>query len=89
MEAEYIPAENAKIAGPQVERLNYGVKCKNIDFGLLNARNQLIKNVVNPLLDKIMVPLKSDRGLQGHTDQRVKYCVSVVVTATVELETVQ
>ena len=31
------------------EKLNYGVECKDIDFGLLTARNQLIKRVISPL----------------------------------------
>ena len=79
----------AEVSGPQLEKLNYGVECKNVDFGMLNARNQLISRIVNPLLDKIMTPLKNDRALNGDTGKQVKYCVSVIVTATRELETVQ
>jgi hypothetical protein len=77
------------IAGPESQRLNYGVECKSVDFGMLNARNQLIKNVVNPLIDKIMVPLKADRFLYGDTDKGIKYTVSVIVTAIRDIDTVQ
>jgi hypothetical protein len=78
-----------EVVGPQEEKLNYGVECKNVDFGMLNARNQLVSKILNPLMDKIMTPLKHDRALNGDTDQKVKYCVSVIVTATREIETVQ
>jgi uncharacterized lipoprotein YajG len=75
--------------GPKTEKLNYAVECKDIDFGLLNARNQLISKVVNPLIDMIMASLKKDRALRQSTDSETKYTVSVVVTSNRELETVQ
>jgi hypothetical protein len=78
-----------EVVGPQEEKLNYGVECKNVDFGMLNARNQLVSKILNPLMDKIMTPLKNDRALNGDTDQRVKYSVSLIVTAIREIETVQ
>lgn len=67
--------------GPQVERLNYGTSCKGIDFGLLNARNQLIKTVVNPLLDMILKSVMADRALRGGSGLKQRFVVNVVVTA--------
>jgi hypothetical protein len=71
------------------ERLNYGVSCEGVDFGTLNARNQLIAKVVNPLIDRIMAPLKEDRGLRGDTDSGQRYTINVIVTAERDVETVQ
>ncbi len=71
--------------GPSVERLNYAVECTDIDFGLLSARNQLIKKVINPLMDLIDERLKPDRVIDSHT----VYKLSLVVTSTREIDTVQ
>jgi len=75
--------------GPQTEKLNYAVECKDIDFGLLNARNQLISKVCNPLIDMIMASVKQDRALRQGTDSETKYTVSIVVTSTRQIDTVQ
>lgn len=75
--------------GPEVERLNYGVECTGIDFGMMNARNQLISKVVNPLIDKILASLKADRALRQGTDSETKYKVSIVVTSERDIDTVQ
>jgi uncharacterized lipoprotein YajG len=75
--------------GPETEKLNYGVECKGIDFGLLNARNQLISRVVNPLIDKIMNAVKKDREMRHGTDSQTKYTISVIVTSTRDIDTVQ
>lgn len=61
------------------EKLNYGVSCKNVDWKTLNARNQLIKQVVNPLLDMILEVVKKDRAEAAPIDQR--FNVNVVVTS--------
>jgi uncharacterized lipoprotein YajG len=74
--------------GPQVEKLNYAVECKDLDFGILNARNQLISKVVNPLLDMILNSVKEDRALRQGTDSETEYKVSIVVTSERQLETV-
>jgi hypothetical protein len=71
--------------GPSVEKLNYAVECKDIDFGLLSARNQLIKKVINPLMDMIDTTLKPDHVI----DSKTVYTVSLVVTSTREIDTVQ
>ena len=76
-------------AGPQVEKLNYAVECKDIDFGMLNARNQLISKVVNPSLDMILAGVKQDRALRQGTDSETEYKVSIVVTSTRDIDTVQ
>ena len=75
--------------GPLSEKLNYGVSCKRVDFGMLNARNQLVSKVVNPLLDMIMVELKKDRALRGGTDSGQRYTVNIIVTAERDIDTVQ
>ena len=72
-----------------LEHLTYGVQCGNLDFGMLNARNQLVSKVFNPLMDKIMAPLKADRALRGCTDSKQRFTVSVIVTAERDVETVQ
>jgi len=72
-----------------MEKLNYGVSCAGVDFGMLNARNQLISKVVGPLIDKIMIPLKQDRALRGGTGVEQRYTINVIVTAERDLETVQ
>jgi hypothetical protein len=75
--------------GPEVERLNYGCECIALDFGMLNARNQLISKVVNPLLDMILASIKQDRALRQGTDSETKYKLSVVVTSNRDIDTVQ
>lgn len=77
------------LEGAETEKLNYGVSCKGIDFGLLNARNQLISKAINPLIDKILIPLKKDRALRGGTDSGQRYTVSIIVTAERDIDTVQ
>ena len=72
-----------------VEHLTYGVQCCNLDFGILNARNQLVSKVFNPLMDTILAPLKADRALRGATDSKQRFTVSVIVTAERDVETVQ
>jgi len=70
--------------GPQHEKLNYGVEAVGIDYGLICARNQLIKNVINPLLDKIDIVLKPDHVI----DSKTQYKVAIVITSTREIDTV-
>lgn len=36
------------------ERKAYAIEVRNFDFGLLNARNQLISKVINPALDTLL-----------------------------------
>ena len=73
--------------GPQVERLNYGVSCKDIQYRTLKSRNQLIKTVVNPLLDMILACIERDGGeVQGC---RQRFIVNVVMTQERDLDTVQ
>lgn len=71
--------------GPQTEKLNYAVECKDIDFGLLAARNQLISKVVNPLIDMVMARLKPDHVVDSET----KYKVSIVISSERDIDTVQ
>lgn len=78
-----------EIQGPQAERLNYACQCNDIDFGMLNARNQLISKVCNPLLDMILASVKEDRAIRQGTDSETKYTVSIVVTSTRPIDTVQ
>lgn len=80
---------SAQPKGPETEKLNYGVSCNGIDFGMLNARNQLISKVINPLLDKALIPLKQDRALRGGTDSGQRFTVNVVIVAERDLDTVQ
>ena len=77
------PIESHVAAGPL--RLNYGVACKAVDFGMLTARNQLISKVINPLLDMAIGQVKQDRAQNIGTGLR--YTVNVVISA--EYETVQ
>jgi hypothetical protein len=74
-----------EVQGPEVERKNYGVECTDLDFGSITARNQLIKNVINPLMDMIDAYLKPDHIV----DSKTKYKVALVVTSTREIDTVQ
>ena len=71
--------------GPETERQNYAVECKDIDYGLITARNQLIKKVINPLMDMIDAKLKADHVV----DSKTVYTVSLVVTSTRDVDTVQ
>jgi hypothetical protein len=83
------PITEHQPAGPQVEKLNYGVQAVKVDFGMLNARNQLISKTINPLLDMIMAPLKEDRALRGGTGSGQRYTIAIVVTAERDIDTVQ
>jgi uncharacterized lipoprotein YajG len=78
-----------EIQGPAVEKLNYATQCTDVDFGLLNARNQLISKVCNPLLDMILDSLKKDRAVRQGTDSETLYTVSIVVTSNRPIDTVQ
>lgn len=80
---------SAVVKGPEVEKLNYGVSCTGVDFGMLNARNQLVSKVIGPLVDKIMIPLKQDRALRGGTNSEQRYTVNLVITAERDIDTVQ
>jgi hypothetical protein len=71
--------------GPQIETLNYGVSCIDLDYGTMSARNQLIKNAIHPLLDMIDAYLKPDHVV----DSKTKYKLAIVVTSTREIDTVQ
>jgi hypothetical protein len=73
------------IEGPSIEKLNYAVECKDLDYGLICARNQLIKRVINPLMDMIDNTLKPDHVI----DSKTVYTLSLVVTSTREIDTVQ
>jgi len=74
-----------EIQGPEVDKKNYAVECVDLDYGILCARNQLIKNVINPLMDMIDAYLKPDHVI----DSKTKYKVALVVTSTREIDTVQ
>jgi hypothetical protein len=77
----------SSVEGPQVERLNYGVSCKGVNYRTLKSRNQLIKNVVNPLIDMIMQSVERDGGEKEGRNQR--FTVNIVVTAECDIDTVQ
>jgi len=68
-----------------VEKLNYGVSCKNVDFRTLKARNQFISRVIGPLMDKIMVVLEQDR----HEGAGTRYTVNLVVVAETDIDSIQ
>jgi hypothetical protein len=74
-----------EIQGPEVDKKNYAVECVELDYGTITARNQLIKNVINPLMDIIDAYLKPDHII----DSKTKYKVALVVTSTREIDTVQ
>jgi hypothetical protein len=71
--------------GPLVEKLNYAVECKDLDYGIICAPNQLVKKVFNPLLDMIYQTLKPDHVV----DSKTKYTLSLVITSTRDIDTVQ
>jgi hypothetical protein len=71
--------------GPETEKRNYAVECKDLDYGLITAPNQLVKRVINPLMDMIYAKLKPDHIV----DSRTVYTLSLVVTSTSEIDTVQ
>jgi hypothetical protein len=71
--------------GPAVEKLNYAVECKDLDYGIVTAPNQLIKRVINPLMDMIYQTLKPDHVV----DSKTKYTLSLVITSTRDIDTVQ
>lgn len=73
------------LPGPEVERLNYAVECKDLDYGIITARNQLIKRVFNPLMDMIENTLKPSHIV----DSRTVYKLAIVITSTREIDTVQ
>lgn len=75
--------------GPLTEKLNYAVQCKDVDFGMLDANNQFIHKIINPLRDMILANIKKDRALRGGTGSKQRYTVSLVVTAERDLDTVQ
>jgi hypothetical protein len=74
-----------EVQGPQIEKQNYAVECVDLDYGIITARNQLIKQVINPLMDMIDAYLKPDHVI----DSKTKYKVSLVVSSTREIDTVQ
>jgi len=71
--------------GPLIEKLNYAVECKDLDYGIITARNQLIKQVFHPLMDMIEQTLKPDHVV----DSKTKYTLSLVITSTRDIDTVQ
>jgi hypothetical protein len=73
--------------GPQVERLTYGVSCKGVQYRTLSSRNQLIRTVVNPLIDMIMRSIEKDGGEIHGVTQR--FTVNIVVTQERDIDTVQ
>lgn len=73
------------VQGPLTEKQNYAVECKDLDYGIITARNQLIKQVFHPLMDMIEQTLKPDHVV----DSRTKYTLSLVVTSTRDIDTVQ
>ena len=38
-----------------IDRRAYAIEVKDFDFGLLNARNQLISRLINPALDTLLL----------------------------------
>lgn len=71
--------------GPETERLNYAVNCKDLDFGIISARNQLIKRVINPLMDMLDFKVKGEHIV----DSKTTYTLSIVITSTRDIDTVQ
>lgn len=82
---ENIKIENGGPKGPETERMNYAVECVGLDHGIVTARNQLIKRVINPVMDMIDAKLKADHVV----DSKTVYKVSLVVTSERAIDTVQ
>ena len=51
----------------------YAGSMEGIDFGLLNARNQLVSKVINPLLDMVLVEPVHHHQIGSET----RYTVSI------------
>ena len=50
----------------------YGVQCDSIDFGTLNARNQLITKAINPALDTLLAAPIYDHKIDSGTRYTIK-----------------
>jgi hypothetical protein len=67
--------------GPQ-EWSNYNRGMVGLDFGLLNARNQLILKVINPILDELIREIK----LEHLTDSSTVYDVALLIQSKRDIE---
>lgn len=45
----------------------YAIEVQDFDFGLLNARNQLISKIINPALDTLLVEPVHDHIIGSET----------------------
>jgi len=63
----------------------YAVETNGIDFGTLNARNQLISKVIGPALDTMELDFRHDHIVGSKTH----YTVVVMIKAEREIESIQ
>lgn len=63
------------------ESKKYGVKCDGLDFGLLNARNQLIRQAINPALDTLLAtPI-----FEHVVDSETRYSLQILLVSEREI----
>ena len=62
-------------SGPKTEVLKYALQMHGMDFGVMNARNQFVGKVINPLMDSVMDKLKQDHVTNSGTVYTVKLII--------------
>ena len=67
------------------ETQNWLVTATTFDYGLLTARNQLVKNVIGPMLDQLMPSVKSEHVI----DSGEKYTLKIFLERVREVRSVQ
>ena len=67
------------------EPKRYAIEVKGFDFGLLNARNQLISKVINPALDTLLIEPVHDHIIDSET----VYSLTIYLKAEIPEDSIQ
>ena len=61
---------------------NWLVTATTFDYGLLTARNQFVKNVINPMLDQMMPTVKQEHVV----DAKERYTLRIYLERVYDLD---
>lgn len=66
----------------KIDKKSYAAQAGPIDFGAITARNQLVRQAINPILDAIVPQAKHDHRVGAQT----RYTVKILLIAETDID---
>ena len=65
-----------------IDKKSYAAQAGPITFGVLTARNQIVRDAVNPILDALVAQAKHDHVV----DSQTRYTVKILIVSERDID---